>query len=333
MGDRRFFAAVCEDEVELLDLTKRIISSIEVQRENLEFVDREANDDTLRDSLSSLSQLPMFESGILLLLRFTKISEDDASLLIDAMDHSYDSNYLVIATTKNLPRSLSKYLKDHGVIENSEIGKKGAEYAAKCFAESPLMISVEARSAIVGALGEDYSMLPSLLNTLETAFSPDTKITAGDIRPFLHEIEDLAPWSLPDLVVQGKTKEALELLGKLERTQMAFPIITAVLNRRFIELAALSSPTLNSIEARTDAYRRGTGQSPKAPPFVVEKLWRDAVKFNTGAFANVFGILGELERSLRGASGLESFVSLELAVARLAALCATVQKRKTTSKR
>ncbi len=330
---KRFTAVVCEDDVERLDLTRKIVDAIEGRESNLEVVDLDPGEGTLSEALSSLSQLPMFASGILLILRFAKILETDASLLIDAMNQSYDSNYLVVATSKSLPRSLSKYFKENGVIESSQIDKKGSEYAAKCFADTSLSLSTDARSVIVEALGSDYSMLPSLLKTLETAFSCDTKVSAQDVRPFLHEIEDLAPWSLADLIVQGRTKDALDLLRRLERTQMAFPIITSVIQRRFVELAALSSPSFKSAEARSSAYQKGTGQLPKAPPFILEKLWREAVKFDSAAFASAFSILGELERSLRGITGLESSVSLELAVARLANMCASVQKRKATSRR
>ncbi len=330
---KRFTAVVCEDDVERLDLTKKVSDAIEEQETDIEIRDLDPNESTLSEALSGLSQLPMFASGVLLILRFAKIAEAEASMLIEAMDQSYESNFLVVATPKALPRNLSKYFKDNGTIESTEIGKKGSEYATKCFADTSLLLSIDARSAIVEALGEDYSMLPSLLKTLETAFSSDTKITAQDVRPFLHEIEDLAPWSLSDLIVQGKTKDALDLLRKLERTQMAFPIIVAVIQKRFVELAALSSPTFKSAEARASAYLNGTGQPPKAPPFILEKLWREAVKFDVATFANAFSTLGELERSLRGASGLESSVSLELAVARLANMCASTQRRKATSRR
>lgn len=331
--DARFIAVVSEDEVELLDLTHETVEKLRSKVSALETVDVVANEETLVPALSQLAQTPMFADGILVVLRFAKVSDAEAKVLIEAMENSLTSNYLLISSSKSLPKALQGYLKDKGQIEVSKIGKRGSDYAESCFSRSSLVFSKDAKTVILEALGEDLSMLPSLLLTLESAISGETEVSRDDVQPFLHEIEDLAPWALPDLIVSGKTKEAIELLRKLEKTQIAFPIVLTVVQKRFVELAALSSLGLRSAQDRVSAYQRGTGSAPKAPPFVLERIWREAVNLDLQSFQKIFTILGETERSIRGGSSLEPYVLLELAVARLAAICLSRQRRAISRRR
>jgi DNA polymerase III delta subunit len=206
--DARFIAVVSEDEVELLDLTHETVEKLRSKVSALETVDVVANEETLVPALSQLAQTPMFADGILVVLRFAKVSDAEAKVLIEAMENSLTSNYLLISSSKSLPKMLQGYLKDKGLIEVSKIGKRGSDYAESCFSRSSLVFSKDAKTVILEALGEDLSMLPSLLLTLESAISGETEVSRDDVQPFLHEIEDLAPWALPDLIVSGKTKEA-----------------------------------------------------------------------------------------------------------------------------
>lgn len=328
----RFLYLSAEDDVLVEELLEEVLVELKSQSgDDVETFSARAGEGDLKEFLGLLAQTPMFTSSSLLILRGAEdLKEEDALILGDAVTQGAPENTLILAASKALARPLREIVKGHFVTRERKIGtnaKTRGDYLASAIAASGLRFTPEARDALESSLGNDLSMASSLLSVLQSSFSPDLLIDTEGLTPYLHGDADIPPWLLTDLIEQGDTKGAILMVRRfMQDANKAPQILTAMIAKRFMELASVASSSLRSPEAIGKALTASGFRSKH--PFVLSKMQRVGAGITFSDFRRIFTYIADTERGLRGGSGMSEVIQMELLVARLCALMKPSPRRR-----
>lgn len=330
LGGFLFLSA--EDDVLVEELLEEVLGELKGQSaDDVEIFSARAGEGDLKELLSLLAQTPMFTSSSLIILRGAEgLKEEDSTILADAITQAVPENRLILTASKALVRPVREIIKGHFLTRERKIGtnaKTRGDYLASAIGASGLHFTPEARGALESSLGNDLSMASSLLSVLGSSFSSDLLIDTEDLEPYLHGDADIPPWLLTDLIEQGDTKGAILMVRRfMEDANKAPQILTAMMARRFMELASVASSSLRSPEAIGKALTASGFRSKH--PFVLSKMQRVGAGISFSDFRRIFSYISDTERGLRGGSGMSEVIQVELLVARLCALMKPSSRRR-----
>jgi DNA polymerase-3 subunit delta len=131
---------------------------------------------------------------------------------------------------------------------------------------------------------------------------PGQKVTAEHIAESTRDVADGPVWDLTDAIGEGRSDEALVLLGKLLRSGGAPPAILGALANHFRKLTRVQA-----------------GGSVPGPPFAVRKLESQARRFSSGRLLSCLGAVHQTDLALKGAGGILPEIALERLVIGLSA--------------
>ena len=123
-------------------------------------------------------------------------------------------------------------------------------------------------------------------------------------------------WDLTDKVEQGDASGALAVVARMMGPGgVSAHVLTASFDNRFSQVARLDGADVRSV----DEVVAVIGGSP----FVAKKLFTLSARLSHEAVVRALELSGEADLALKGGSGLEERLVIEILVARLAHLCAS----------
>lgn len=183
-----------------------------------------------------------------------------------------------------------------------------------------LKLDAKAMGLLVEWLGEDVGRFDGVARTLASTYGA-TVITADKLEPFLGERGDVKPWDLTDAIDGGNATKALMVARRMMTAGDRHPLqIMAQLHGHFARLAKLDGPSVNGV-GDVEALTGAKG-------FQAEKALKAYRNLGSSGLRRAFELLATADLDLRGRSGLENDVVMDVLVARLAKLVAPAGRRR-----
>lgn len=180
--------------------------------------------------------------------------------------------------------------------------------------ESGLSLDSAAQNEIQNHLGEDYGRLTSFLKTLASAFgssaSNSTQLGVVDILPFLGSKGSVPLWDLTSALAKGDGAGSLNIL-KRKFVSGSEPItILYFLINHYNRIAMLDGAGFRS----GDEAAKALGISA----YPAKLALAEAQNLGTRKLKKITALLSKADADLKGGSGLNPEIVLEILIARLA---------------
>ena len=189
-------------------------------------------------------------------------------------------------------------------------------YLAEHLRHAPVRLSAAASKTLADHLGEDLGRLNGILATLASAYGTDVAIDPSMLAPYLGHKGQVPIWDLTDKVEQGDASGALSMVARMMGPGgVSAHVLTASFDNRFSQVARLDGADVRS----SDDVVAVLGGSP----FVAKKLFTLSSRLSHEAVVRALDLIGEADLALKGGSGLDERLIVEVLVARLAHLCAS----------
>lgn len=173
-------------------------------------------------------------------------------------------------------------------------------------------LDTKAAALVAEWLGEDVSRWPRLADALKVAYG-SARITSEMLEPFLGVRGDAKPWDLTDAIDAGDAQRAIVSLRRLTDAGERHPLqILAQLHSHFSRLARL--------DGRDVANREQAEEVLGLKGFPAEKALKAYRSLGGDGVRKAFELLAAADLDLRGSTGLENEVVMDVLVARLARL-------------
>jgi DNA polymerase-3 subunit delta len=183
-----------------------------------------------------------------------------------------------------------------------------------------LNLDAKAMSLLVEWLGEDVGRFDGVARTLASTYGAAV-ITADKLEPFLGERGDVKPWDLTDAIDGGNATKALMVARRMMTAGERHPLqIMAQLHSHFARLAKLDGPSVQSV-GDAEALTGAKG-------FQAEKALKAYRNLGSSGLRRAFDLLATADLDLRGRTGLDNDVVMDVLVARLAKLAAPAGRRR-----
>lgn len=185
---------------------------------------------------------------------------------------------------------------------------------------SGIEFSPAALRLLMDWLGEDVARFPGLAETLKSTYG-DKTISVEDLQPFLGDRGDSKPWDLTDAIEAGDSQVALIVLRRLTQAGERHPLqILSQLHNHYARLARLDGVDISSAsDAEAILGLRG---------FPAEKAVRSYRGLGSSGVRRAYALLAAADCDLRGGTGLDEEIVLDVLVARLARLTKTVSRQR-----
>ena len=184
-------------------------------------------------------------------------------------------------------------------------------------ADAPVRLDGAAIALVDAHLGEDLGRLQNLLAAVAAAYGTGAKVGADDVRPFLGEAGAVPPWELTDAIDTGRTDVALGALRRMLAAGERHPlVIIATLHGHFGRMLRLdgSGATSADTEAAVLGVKKGGSTYP------AKKAFDQGRRLGSERLHSAIQLLAEADLDLKGASGLDDGIVLDVLVARLCRL-------------
>lgn len=187
-------------------------------------------------------------------------------------------------------------------------------------AGSDMKLDSSALALVAGWMGEEAGRLAGVLETLQSIYGNDKKLSASDIEPFLGDAGSVPPWDLTDAIDRGDTTAALELLARMMQSRHPLQLM-AVLHNHYVRLLKLDGADANTEQAVAAALGIKTG-------FPAQKAMNQYRRLGSSAVARAIELLAQADLDLRGRRDLPEELVMEVLVARLSRLSPAPSRRR-----
>jgi DNA polymerase-3 subunit delta len=268
--------------------------------------------------LGALTTPPFLASRRIVVVRGAGgLPAEDARRLAEATRSMVPEALLVlVADGGTVPAPLVAAARDLGelVDASTPTGRARGEFVAARLREAPVRLDRAAAALLERHLGDDLARLPGLLGALAAAYGPGARIGEAELEPFLGSPGGVAPYELTDAISRGDTAGALAALARLLEAGDRHPLVVlAVLERHYEDLLRLDGAEVGTEEQAAAVL--GTRST-----FRAKKALAEARRLGFEALARAIVLLAEADLDLRGATGADQRLVLEVLVARLSRL-------------
>lgn len=246
-----------------------------------------------------------------------KLGKDDVQALVRWIEDPVEGVALVLLGGGGvLPSPLVRALEAKGRVVSAGPGRgrERAGWIEQRLARAALRLDARALRLVEDHLGDDLARLDGILEALASAYGAGASLGEEAVAPFLGSSGSVPPWELTDAIDGGDVEASLDRLRRLTGEGGMHPLaVLAVLYRHYRPILRLDG---EEVMTREEAAALVGTRSP----FVAGKALEQAARLGHAGVARAIGILADLDLDLRGASGLDGLLLLEVAVARLARL-------------
>ena len=255
-------------------------------------------------------------------------SGDDVSMLIEYLaDPAPDTSLVLVWSPPSspgvrrgaVPRKLTAAVKeaggtvsDHGLPK----GKGTGMWVDDRLDAASVTLDSAARRLVVDRLGEDLSRLDGILRVLEATFGSGAgPLGSDEVDPFLGEAGGVPPWDVTDAIDGGRVAEAVTNVRRMAQGGGRHPLaVMATLNTHYGRMLRLDGAGIR--DEKDAAALLGM----KGSTYPAKKALTQANRLGTAKLARATQLLARADVDLRGRSGAPGEQTLEVLVARLAAL-------------
>jgi len=238
----------------------------------------------------------------------------DVPRLVEVVKDPLPSTVLVlVGGGGTVPAPLVKAVNAAGKIIDVTTSKAGDRKAwlHEHLRGAPVKLEPAAADLLAGHVGEDLGRVEGLLGALSAAYGEGARISADELAPYLGEAGNVPRYELTDAIDKGDPGRALLVLHRMLDAGGLVPIqVLATLHGHFANVLALDGDDVAG--ERDAAALLGTA------PFVAKKALEQSRRLGSTRIAEAVNLIAAADLDVRGASGLNAEVVIEILVARLA---------------
>ena len=240
--------------------------------------------------------------------------------LVGYLDDPLDTTDLILVHGDGrVPKALTDALTRAGgttVNPGPQSGRGGKRHwIDEALARHDLRLDRAAVALLEERLGDDVSRLVPLLATLVAVHGAGARLGVDDIDPFLGEAGSVPPWELTDAIDRGDIALAVANLHRLLDAGARHPLQVMVTLTTHVErmLALSGGPARTEKDAAVVLGLKGS-------TFPARKALDQSRRLGPVKVARAVELLADADVALRGASGWDNTLVMDVLVARLAAL-------------
>ena len=243
-----------------------------------------------------------------------RLLTSDAPRLVEVIGDPLPSTVLIlVGGGGTVPAPLVKAVNAAGRIIDVTTSKAGERKAwlHDHLRGAPVKLEPAAADLLAAHVGEDLGRVEGLLGALSAAYGEGARISADDLAPYLGEAGNVPRYELTDAIDKGDPGRALIVLHRMLDAGGLVPVqVLATLHGHFANMLALDGDDVGS--ERDAATLLGTA------PFVAKKALEQSRRLGSARIAEAINLIAAADLDVRGASGLNAEVVVEILVARLA---------------
>jgi DNA polymerase-3 subunit delta len=238
----------------------------------------------------------------------------DAPRLVEVVQDPLPSTVLIlVGGGGTVPAPLVKAISAAGQIIDVTTSKAGDRKAwlHDHLRAAPVKLEPRAADLLAGHVGEDLGRVEGLLSALSAAYGEGARVTVDDLAPYLGEAGNVPRYELTDAIDKGEPGRALIVLRRMLEAGGLAPVqVLTTLHIHFSNMLLLDGDDV------------GTDQDAAAilgtAPFVAKKALQQSRRLGSTRVAEAINLIAAADLDVRGASGLDADVVIEILVARLA---------------
>jgi DNA polymerase-3 subunit delta len=238
----------------------------------------------------------------------------DVPRLVEVIGDPLPSTVLVfVGGGGTIPAPLVKAITAAGQVLDVTTSKAGDRKAwlHEHLRSAPVKLEPRAADLLAGHVGEDLGRVEGLLSALSAAYGDGARITAEDLAPYLGEAGNVPRYELTDAINEGEPGKALTVLHRMLEAGGLAPVqVLTTLHLHFSSMLLLDGDDVSS--DHDAAAILGTA------PFVAKKALQQSRRLGSTRIAEAINLIAAADLDVRGASGMDAEVVIEILVARLA---------------
>jgi DNA polymerase-3 subunit delta len=238
----------------------------------------------------------------------------DAPRLVDVVQNPLPTTVLVlVGGGGTVPAPLVKAVQAAGQVLDVTTGKPKdrQSWLHEHVKGAPVSLDRDALALLTEHVGEDLGRVEGLLSALTAAYGEGAMISAQDLAPYLGERGNVPRYQLTDAIDRGEPGQALRVLHRMLDTGSLVPIqVLATLHGHFSNMLVLDGDDV--LGERDAAAILGSA------PFVAKKALEQSRRLGSTRIGEAINLIAKADLDVRGASGLDSVMVVEILVARLA---------------
>lgn len=246
-----------------------------------------------------------------------KLSASDATILASCLEDLLPDIFVVlVGGGGTITPTLVKSVQAVGTVVDTKVGtgRDRTRWLSEHLSGASVKLDAQAKRRIEQHLGEDLGRLEGLLSALVAAYGDSSTINEAQLEPFLGEAGSVPPWELTDAIDSGDTDEALHALHRMMGPGgRPAPLIVGALHTHYAQMLRLDGVNVMTGE---DAAKLIGSKSA----FVGKKAITGVRRLGTERLDQAMLLLAQADLDVKGRSGLDEIVVLEILVARLSRL-------------
>ena len=256
----------------------------------------------------------------------------DVPRLVEVVQNPLPTTVLIlVGGGGTVPAPLVKAVGAAGEVVDVTTGKAGdrKKWLHDHLRRAPVKLEAGASELLAEHVGEDLGRVEGLLGALSAAYGEGARISADDLAPYLGEAGNVPRYELTDAIDRGEPGVALAVLHRMLEAGGLVPVqILATLHGHFANMLALDGDDVGG--ERDAAAVLGTA------PFVAKKALEQSRRLGSARIAQAINLIAAADLDVRGMSGLDPGLVVEILVARLARQTRPARastRRRTTARR
>jgi DNA polymerase III subunit delta len=195
-----------------------------------------------------------------------------------------------------------------GEVLDASVGKWSGRgtWLSDQAARAPVHLNKGALDRLRDHVGDDWGRVEATFDILAAAYGEGASIDVERLEPFLGSAGGVPPWELTDAIDAGKIPDALQAL-----------------RRRGVGGGHVPAETLATLHRHYQDLLRWDGAAPgdgAAQSFPARKAQGQARRLGSERIGEAIALIAAADLDLKGKSGLEGTIVLEILVARLTRL-------------
>ena len=308
-----------DDESLVLSAVTELVHRLVGTEDRTLMVDDFSGDDyELRAVVDAAQTMPFLTDKRVVVARdIGRFTADDVSPLVAYLNDPLPSTDLVmVAGGGRMAKSLVDAAKKAGGTTTNTTPptskRDRSMWIEEQVAGAGMMLDSSALALIAGWMGEEPGRLSGVLETLQSTYGNDRKLSAGDVEPFLGDSGSVPPWDLTDAIDRGDTTAALSMLARIISSRHPLQVM-ATLHSHYVRLLKLDGAEANTEQAVADVLGIKAG-------FPARKALDQYRRLSSGGVARAIDLLAQADLDLRGQRDLPEELVMEVLVARLSRL-------------
>ncbi|MFV1990884.1 MAG: DNA polymerase III subunit delta [Acidimicrobiales bacterium] len=308
-----------DDEALLSAAVQKLVDDLVGPGQRSEILHEFHGDDySMGEVVNACNTMPFLATHRVVVARgVSRFDVESLQLLVSYLEDPLDSTRVVLEWgSGRVKKVLADPVKDAGGTPQSTSVPGNArgrtDWMDAKISSSDVELDRSARSLIAEHLGQDLGRLVALLAMLRSIYGAGAQLGADDVEAYLGSEGAVPPWDLTDPIDKGDIPAALNALSRmLGPGEMHSLQVMSTLHRHYEQALRLDGLDLRDDKAAAQVLRL------KGSTFPAKKAMARSRRLGGEGIARAYELLSVADLDLRGGTGLEDEIILEVLVARL----------------